>query len=385
MGVDRAGERRVAGAWAARRVALYALASALAIGAAGARAAADAGCDEGGGIGGTGVFVAQRPAEPVPPAPAGPNTPKPPEPAGGIGGTGIRAGLPVGAQVALVGTIARFGSLCVNGTRIAYDDDVPTELHGAAGAARDLRAGHLVRVDAEVDADRVRARRIRVLDAVTGPVTARDEAAGLFRVMGLPVRLDSGTHIGLSGPSLPELGTAVRVNGLLSPAGELIASRIERALADELAQIVARVTEVDGRSAEVGATRVEFGVDLPLDALRLGSEVLVRGRWEDDALRATQPAEVEPRLQRAALGARVSLEGWLHECSNGPGVGMDGVALALDASELPPGWLGRRAVATGQAGRDGRFEVERVVLQPGMTSTGATLPALARCDARLAR
>ncbi|MCU0868523.1 MAG: DUF5666 domain-containing protein [Burkholderiales bacterium] len=340
--------------------------------------AADPGCDDPGGIGGTGIAVAQT--APEAPGPT-PSAPRPPEPAGGIGGTGIRAGLPDGARVALIGTIARFGSLCVNGTRVAYDLDVPTELHGLPGSARDLRAGHLVRVDAQIDADRVLARHIRVLDAVTGPVTARDEPRGTFRVMGLPVRLDGGAHIGLSGPSVPEVGTPVRVAGLLSPAGELIASRIERAFADDLAQVLARVTELDGRVAEVGATRVEFGADVPADALQLGAEVLLRGRWHDDALRV-QSAEAEPRLQRTTFDARVSLEGFLHECTNAPGVGMDGVALALDIEQLPPGWVGRRAVATGRAGRDGRFEVERVALHPAPPEPAAA-PLLAKCERRM--
>ena len=55
----------------------------------------------------------------------------------GIGGTGV------------VGTIRGFGSIIVNGLRIAYPERVRVKIDGAAARVSDLRVGHVARVIAQ--------------------------------------------------------------------------------------------------------------------------------------------------------------------------------------------------------------------------------------------
>src|SRR5579862_8003614 len=65
----------------------------------------------------------------------------------GIGGTGIGRGDDQGiGGTGIVGVIQRFGSIFVNGERIAYASDVPVRIDGMAASAKALRIGQVARV-----------------------------------------------------------------------------------------------------------------------------------------------------------------------------------------------------------------------------------------------
>ncbi|MEE2673230.1 MAG: hypothetical protein VX466_05505, partial [Myxococcota bacterium] len=72
--------------------------------------------DEGSGTGGTGVLGDEG---------------------SGTGGTGV------------LGTVTGFGSICVNGLQIGYDDATPVVRNGEAAVLKELAVGHVVRVTAE--------------------------------------------------------------------------------------------------------------------------------------------------------------------------------------------------------------------------------------------
>ncbi len=114
----------------------------------------------------------------------------------------------------------------------------------------------MVRVEAVVDAEDLQATRIGVIDAVSGPVTRREEATRRFWIMGQRVQLDDDTAIAISGPTVPEIGTPVRASGLMTLDGGLVATRIERAEIGDAVLVTGRLTELDGRAAEDGTVRV---------------------------------------------------------------------------------------------------------------------------------
>ncbi len=323
----------------------------------------------GGGIGGTGAPLAAQADD----GKGGGS-----EPVGGIGGTGIVADLAPGEAGRVIGTIVRFGSICVNGLRIAYDLETPTERDGRDITAADLQVGQVARVDVESTDGRLEARHITLLSSVTGVVTARDEGARAFQVLGQPVQLGPDTWIGLSGTAVPAVGTSVRVSGLVAPDGTVAASRLESTVSVEPEMVMARLTELDGRYAAVGAVRVEFPVGKVPAGIAIGDELAVRGRWNGEALEA-ETVVVAPRDVAGVRAA--SLEGFLHACGNGDALGLDGHELAFRAFAAPRAWLGRRVVVEGRQREDGVFEAVRILPSPfAGASPGSTAPL--RCTAR---
>jgi hypothetical protein len=303
-----------------------------------------------------------------------------PAPVGGMGGTGILAALGEGDTAGVTGTITRFGSICVNGLRIGYGERTPATRDGAPVSAADLQAGQLVRVTARLRGGALEAARVDLLSAVVGTVTARDEATRRFEVIGQPVRLLDDTWIALSGTAVPPLGTRVRVSGLWSPLGEVDASRLEAARAEEPDEVLARVGQRDGRYAALGAVKVEFPPDWQGVAPLVAQELAVRGRWDGEVLQVAD-AQLRPRLRFAAAARGMSLEGFLHRCEGDPGFGLDGVRLRFGGAEPPVTWSGRRVVVEGTSLADGTIEVLRVAPSP-FEEGNAGDAATAACDAR---
>ena len=163
------------------------------------------------GVGGTGRDV--RPHEGVG------GTGRDVRPHEGVGGTGI------------YGTITGFGSICVNGERVHYDDDVPVAHGEQARTADDLAVGQRVWVIAsEVDGE-LRADSIVLVAAARGRVGEVDPAIGRVQVDGRWVWwTDETTVADAAGRPLERsalVGADVTVFGLEDAAGDLLATRIE--------------------------------------------------------------------------------------------------------------------------------------------------------------
>ena len=132
----------------------------------------------------------------------------------GIGGTGI------------VGIVAGFASVCVDGREIAYDPAVPVDIDGVAASADALRVGQVIAIAAIPDASRLRAVRVSARHEVTGPVTGvGGPDAGVVVVAGQRVRIPS-TAVG---SAVVRAGEWVAVSGMRGPDGDVIASRIDPA------------------------------------------------------------------------------------------------------------------------------------------------------------
>ncbi len=227
-----------------------------------------------GGMGGTGAPLQQRP--------------------GGTGGTGAPIERPGGTGgTGIVGTITGFASICVNGQEVHYAKDVPVSENGAPASSAHLAIGQVVAVEAYGTQRGLQAGRIAILNVYEGPLTALPNASGPLRVMGQPVRLAAGARVaeGL------RPGEPVRVSGLRDAAGEVVASRIERAPG---------LSE----ASAIGA------IDHPgsLQGLKLGipvapaREMLVRGQWTGSQLEVAQ-TRPDPSLAFAGRGQTMVIEG----------------------------------------------------------------------------
>lgn len=293
-----------------------------------------------------------------------PGGPPGPDPIGGMGGTGITAALAPGEEAAVVGTITRFGSVCVNGEHVRYAADTPTTLDGIADTPRALQLGQVVRLHVRRDDDGdLVARRIAVVDAVAGPVTARDEAGRWFAVMGRRVHLGADTMFGNAGPAVPEIGARVIVSGLAGPGGRLLSTRIQGASPGTPAFVSGMLTEFDGRLLEVEGVAVRFPQgDLPPD-LKVGAEVSVRGTWTGDALEAEEVG-ADPLITMDRTPGIASVEGYFNRCEGPGGHAIGGLAVFLPADAAPGAWVGHRVIGTGRPVPGGALVLERLRVSP---------------------
>lgn len=239
---------------------------------------------------------------------------------GGIGGTGIRAD----AELGLMGVVTGFGSICVNGVEVHYDAGTPVTLNGEPASSGALAIGQVVAVNAFGNSAEARARAIGILNAAVGPVTSIDTLASTVHVSGQRVRVEPDTVFGagLTTEALAKApGSSVRVSGLRSADGSIVATRIEPASPD------ARALAAGPVAPDLGTGRfivqgylagVDAGRDLRIEGMvfRGSAELaaqarpdrLVRlsGRVEPDGRRLVERAQFlsAPRAPRRDGGAR---------------------------------------------------------------------------------
>jgi hypothetical protein len=275
------------------------LLAALACALAAFSGAAAPACDPG-GIGGTGIDP------------------------GGIGGTGQRAE----AEVGVLGVITGFASICVNGIEVHFDANTPVSLNGDLASAKALGVGQLVSVLAVGTGTQARAQWIDIVDATVGPVTAVESAGTLLQVNKQRVRIDSSTVLG---PGLgrtelaaAQVGDTLRVSGLRSADGTIVATRVEtapqgtRALAAEAADpglgrflVEGYVADAAAQELRVGPTRFRVAPEVAPQLAR-GQLVRLSGRSEggnrivERADFLSGPFDVRPQrtLRMEPLGPR---------------------------------------------------------------------------------
>lgn len=282
------------------------------------------------------------------PHPVRPQTGTEPPQDRGIGGTGARPEPDEGLSgdrgiggTGVIGTIRRFGSIVVNGLRIAYPADVRVTIDGRPARAADLRIGHVVRVVAWGPEGGLSTRAIAVTSEVVGPVEA--VGAGRLTVLGQTV-----STTGLASRTTFAVGERVAVSGLRRGDGTIAASLIEPR-PDGPDRVAGPVRRGPDGVARIGA--------LSLDGLKaglLGRRILVEGRPDGAGLSVTAARDVS-RPFPAGL-TQASVEGYVVPGGGGLRLG-SGLTLAGRAGALPG--AGPTVIEAG-IGRDGRMTVESV-------------------------
>ncbi|WP_172332055.1 DUF5666 domain-containing protein [Mangrovicoccus sp. HB161399] len=173
---------------------------------------------------------------------------------GGIIGTGIS------------GTITALGSIIVNGQRIAIDPEQPVRDGLGPETAAGLRPGHTVAVVAEPEGGGWRARSIRKVLPLAGPVSRLGN--GRFELLGTTV-LAGGMAGGLAE------GDWVAVSGLWR-AGQVIASRLDPVPPEQrIARVMGSAEPVEGSTdLMVGGTRIS---GIATSHLQPGEVILATG------------------------------------------------------------------------------------------------------------
>jgi hypothetical protein len=200
---------------------------------------------------------------------------------GGIGGTGI------------VGTITGFASICVNGVEVHFNQNVPVSENGIATSSTRLAIGQVVAVEAFNSQRGLEAGRISILHAYEGPLTALPRDSMPMRVMGQPVRLAKGAQVAAD----LRPGDPVRVSGLRDARGEVVASRIDRALGLKEASAIGPVD----RSGYLHGLKLS-------NHSGPAQEMLVRGHWSGRELDVSQ-SRPDPSLPFIGRAHNAVIEG----------------------------------------------------------------------------
>lgn len=314
--------------------------------------------DEGHGLGGTGNHPGEsdhgiggtgRSGEPIPkkaPPTRLATHRSDPSDGSGIGGTGI------------IGIIAGFGSICVNGQEIHYDANTPISRDGQPGRGNELAIGQRVAVQATAIAQgEFSASHISVLHEVIGP--AHFDEQGLS-VLGQRIRLNNErAETGLSENQL------LAISGHRLPDGAILATRIEVRQSAPLT-LNGTVSTVSETGFTIGKQTI---TSKDTSRLQIGQALRVQGHLVDGVLQADvlQTTGLESWLpgQRALL-----LQGYVRGRAKGL-VDIDGLGVHLPADwagELAPGSrvsINARIDGEGRAvGERIRIEQERPGINP---------------------
>ncbi|MEO1249809.1 MAG: DUF5666 domain-containing protein, partial [Pseudomonadota bacterium] len=167
------------------------------------------------------------------------------QPIGGIGGTGI------------VGTLADFGSLIVNGIRIETDaQTLITDAFGTIGES-DLAVGDSLTMEASPGANGLVARRVHVTHPIIGPV--EQIGSGRVRIAGVEVEVEPGAEVSVT------VGRRVAVSGIWA-GDRVIASRIAERPEPAVSVLAGAVKSLPaGGDLAIGGVPLRFkpGVELP--------------------------------------------------------------------------------------------------------------------------
>lgn len=185
----------------------------------------------------------------------------------GIGGTGFKPGDNGIGGTGFIGTIRRFGSVWVNGERIAYPPDVQIRIDGEPAPASRMRIGQVAHCVAQSSGGRWTTNRIVITSEVLGPVGRID--GRLMTVLGQQVELAKGKAHGL------KAGDRVAVSGLRRPDQTIVASLVEQHTggADQIAGLLV------GDAS--GAFRIGDQILTGADAGAVGRRVVARGVVEN--------------------------------------------------------------------------------------------------------
>jgi hypothetical protein len=140
------------------------------------------------------------------------------------------------SDVAVYGAITGFGSVCVNGLRVHYSDDLQVEQRGASAPAGELAVGHVVWIVGGAEAGRLVAREIEIASAVIGPVVDVEPDARRVKVLDVWVSVPDDARLVDSRGRTLELAGGLRVGDVVDVAGlpapgpdaAIVATRIER-------------------------------------------------------------------------------------------------------------------------------------------------------------
>jgi hypothetical protein len=244
----------------------------------------------------------------------------------------------------VLGPIASFGSVVVNGIHYETDDATIT-VDGEPATQADLRVGQVIQVTAELEdgATTGTASAIRFDDNVEGPIASIDAAAGVLVVLGQTVRIGPATSFDDSIQPRSIEGLAVddfvEVSGLVMADGSIDATRIEIDADGGELEVHGVVSALDTANSRfsINALVVDYSGaqldDFPGSGIANGQPVEAKGLALDGsgALVATR-VEFEGTVVNAAEGDFAEIEGFITRFASAEDFDVNGVPVITNAS-----------------------------------------------------
>lgn len=297
------------------------------------------GGDDGKGIGGTGH-------EPMP------------DEHRGLGGTGMRL-----SKAYITGTIYAYGSICVNGVRVTYDDTTPVFKQGQKLSAEKLQLGQTVNIVAEqiAGSTSLKAQKVELTEMLSGEITSIDPLTRTLTIMNERVHWQTQSDV-----SALRLGQKVAVSGLRERNGSIKATAIRLVDDQDNAVLMGKFEQAANGQSVVSQTPVEIPDSIKFNA---GQVVTVSGVWNGRALQVEKAIEAAVLPDRA-VDTYVSFEGYVEAFDQNKAVkisGLDAKVRSLTCSgELLE--LGERLVGMGRVMSDGSIYFDGLAdIQPVST------------------
>ncbi|MFT4572044.1 MAG: hypothetical protein ACI91F_002941, partial [Candidatus Binatia bacterium] len=318
--------------------------------------------------------------------------------ADGIGGTGRDAIVPGGegngiGGTGFVGTVTAFGSICVNGARITYDDSTPVRIDGRAATVADLAVGQVVvveagRVASDSGPDNWTASVVEVQHIIAGPVARFDAATGRIDILGQRVQLvrESRTapHVfDDNGTLVP--GMWLVVAGMRRDDGVIVASLLgeggQGGVSDGETLLRGQISKDSDGGLLVAGVSIRSDFDSQLAS---GAEVLVRGVLNGGASSVIDAQSIELSGISTLQGrvATVALEGFVDASSGRDNLAVGSMnvrdasggkrSVDVDRSLLVSG---ERVRVFGRFADDGSINLDAVSRAPRL-ATRATITGL---------
>lgn len=253
---------------------------------------------------------------------------------------------PVATNVVSSGAITGFGSIIVNGVHYATGD-AEVVVDGAVATQAELAVGDVVVVQGTLAEDGTTgtASSVAVDDAVEGPITAIDLAAGNLTVLGQLVHVDADTSFDdrISPASLEGLtvGEIVEVAGFVLADGSISATRVEPKAAGEEFEVTGTVGNLDAAALTftIGGLTVDYSAaqldDFPAGAPEDGQLVEAKGTDLGAAgeLLATR-VEFKGNDRPGNAGDRIEVEGFITRFADVADFDVEGVPVTTDSGTV---------------------------------------------------
>ncbi|MDJ0751435.1 MAG: DUF5666 domain-containing protein [Woeseiaceae bacterium] len=247
------------------------------------------------------------------------------------------------ANVSAFGAITELNSVTVNGVRYETDD-VAVYVNGMPANVADLKLGHTVLLDGDVNFSEARgtADKISYSSAIIGPVETVRAEFGRLVVLGQTVLTNEDTvfDLGVDVDTYGDLalGTNLQISGYLNAAGDILATRISRDEVSTNVQLVGTVAGIDPANMlfKVNRMMVDYSIatliDLPEGMPTDGLLVIVRGSLVNGVLVVSEIASTDHMA--AAPGARVHLGGMVTRFESASAFDLNGTLVTTDASTV---------------------------------------------------
>lgn len=222
----------------------------------------------------------------------------------GIGGTGYQGGDESGiGGTGIHGTITAFGSICVNGLRVHYDDETPVLEDGEASNTQALAIGQVVTIEATGTGDDLKASKVAIQSVLAGEITAVDAKRARLTVMGRTVILPDVFTLEL------KVGQRVVVSGLRRGDGMIDASHIAWREEEQPDGVAGIAHWLDDDVLDVGGVRIA-AQRTRMTEIHDGDFVHASGTWN------VEQSRIETPVIRAAAAfgdttSRLSIEGFI--------------------------------------------------------------------------